>query len=368
VFQFEATRPVRYLAFLVSRFTRVDSSTVAFDDPPAGEKGDVDPAATRSIAGGSGTSLALTVQAQPRQVQRGRELAGRAAEIARFYRSIVGDAPYEGFTLAVVESALPGGHSPAYFAALHQPLPNVPLVWRTDPASFEGFPDFFLAHEIAHQWWGQSVAGRNYHEQWLSEGFAQYFAALYAERSRGPGVFGDMLRHMRKWSLDESDQGPVYLGYRLGHIRGDDRVFRAIVYNKGAAVLHMLRRLVGDEAFFAGLRLFYVGARFRKVGTEDLRVAMESASDRSLERFFERWIYGTSLPRLTFDYRLESTPGGREAVLRFEQAGDIFDLPVTAVFQYADRKPSIAGIPLPVEGALRGIEISHDDGTLVEIR
>ena len=63
-----------------------------------------------------------------------------------------------------------------------------------------------------------------------------------------------------------SDQGPVYLGYRLGHIRGESRVFRALVYNKSAAVLHMLRRLVGDEAFFRGLRRFYRESRFRKVG------------------------------------------------------------------------------------------------------
>ena len=68
-----------------------------------------------------------------------------------------------------------------------------------------------------------------------------------------------------------TDQGPVYLGYRLGHIRGDSRVFRALVYNKGAAVLHMLRRLVGDDAFFRGLRRFYRDSRFRKAGTEDFR-------------------------------------------------------------------------------------------------
>ena len=55
----------------------------------------------------------------------------------------------------------------------------------------------------------------------------------------------------------QSDQGPVYLGYRLGHIRNDSRVFRALVYNKGAAVLHMLRRLVGDDAFSRGMRRFY---------------------------------------------------------------------------------------------------------------
>jgi aminopeptidase N len=83
---------------------------------------------------------------------------------------------------------------------------------------------------------------------------------------------------MRRWALRESDQGPIYLGYRLGHVRNDTRVFRALVYDKGAAVLHMLRRLLGDDAFFRGIRRFYGDWRFRKAGTEDLRLAMKPES------------------------------------------------------------------------------------------
>ena len=182
------------------------------------------------------------------------------------------DAPYDSFTLAVTESDLPGGHSPAYFAMLNQPLPQTPFVWTNDPVSFQSYPSFFIAHELAHQWWGQAIGWKNYHEQWLSEGFAQYFAALYAERERGPEQFAAVLRQMRRWAIDTSPQGPVYLGYRLGHIKADGRVFRALVYNKGAMVLHMLRRLMGDEAFFAGLRDFYATWRYNKAGTDDFRV------------------------------------------------------------------------------------------------
>ena len=87
--------------------------------------------------------------------------------------------------------------------------------------AFQNYPSFFLAHELAHQWWGQAVGWKNYHEQWLSEGFAQYFAALYAERERGAEQFADVLRQMRRWAIDMSPQGPVYLGYRLGHIKAD---------------------------------------------------------------------------------------------------------------------------------------------------
>ena len=361
IYVFRAAQPLRYLAFIMSRFSRAETATIGFPD-------DRDP----GISGTTYRALNLSVEANPRQVQRGREVAGRAADIALFYESLIGDSPYSSFTVAVVESDLPGGHSPGYFAMLNQPLPSSGLVWRNDPASFSNYPDFFLAHELAHQWWGQAVGWRNYHEQWLSEGFAQYFAALYAQHQKGDETFVSMMRQLRKWGLDTSEQGPISLGYRLGHIRGESRVFRALVYNKGAAVLHMLRRLAGDEAFFRGLRRFYRDSRFRKVGTEELRLAMERETGTSLDRFFRQWIYGSTIPRVRVAYRIEGT----DVIVRVEQVGEVFDVPVTVTLQYSDRKPVDVLIPVtepaverrvPLAGVLRGVEISKDDGMLAEI-
>jgi Peptidase family M1 domain len=351
IYRFTAARPLRYLAFIMSRFARAETTTIGFE---------------------AGGTLSLSVEANPRQVQRGRELAARTADIALFYQSIIGDSPYPSFTVAVVESDLPGGHSPAYFAMLNQPLPSSGLTWRNDPAAFSNYPDFFIAHELAHQWWGQAVGWRNYHEQWISEGFAQYFATMYAQHQKGDDLFGSMLRQLRKWGIDTSDQGPISLGYRLGHIRGESRVFRALVYNKGAAVLHMLRRFIGDDKFFNGIRRFYRDSRFHKVGTEDLRLAMEAETGTSLDRFFQRWIYGSTIPRVKVTSRIEGT----DVVLRIEQIGEVFDLPVTVTLQYSDRKAVDVLVPVSEQvverrvtlaGVLRGVEISKDDGMLAEI-
>ena len=181
-----------------------------------------------------------------------------------------------------------------------------------------------------------------------------------------------MLRQFRRWSLADSDQGPVHLGYRLGHIKNEPRVFRAVVYNKGAAVLHMLRRLLGDDQFFAGLRAFYEDRKFQKAGTDDLQRAFESLSGRKLDRFFERWIYGTDIPRLTYHV----TTQDRSVNVRFEQSAEmIFDVPVTVTLTYTDGRTQDVVVKvtdaqveqtIPTAGAVRQVQVNRDNAALAE--
>ena len=348
---FEAEQPIRYLAFAISRFRDLGSTAYRSDT----DDGDT----------------SINVLANGRQVSRARGLTPRAAEIYGFYTSLLDDTPYPGFTVAFTERDLPGGHSPAYFAIVDQPQRGA-ASWRNDPVNFDNFPLFFLAHEIAHQWWGQGIGWKNYHEQWLSEGISQYFAALYAERHLGPEVVTTVLKQMRRTAMAQSAKGPVYLGYRLGHVQGDPRVFRSVVYNKGAMVLHMLRRVIGDDAFFKGLRAFYTDFRFQKAGTGDLIEAMQKASGRNLERFFDQWIFGAALPEARFSHTVD----GSRLLLRLEQPGDA-EFPVTVRITYQSGRTDdvimVATGPktervVELAERLRSVTANPDHGTLAVIR
>ena len=375
-FSFMALQPARYLSALVSRFedhtSPVRHVRLADDTAP--------PPVARTGAAVFYDTLAIDVQGSPRGIEEVETTTSRTADIATFYASLLGDIPYPTLTVALTDSRLPGGHSPAYFAVMNHELPRTPGVgvsWKTDPVSFSGYPSFFLAHEIAHQWWGQAVGWKNYHEQWLSEGLAQYFAALYAERDYGPEVFSDVLGQMRRWAMRHSDEGPIYLGYRLGHIENRPRIFRALVYNKGAMVLHMLRGLVGDDAFFAGLRRYYYQWRFQKAGTDALQLAFEIEAGRSLSRFFDRWIHDDELPELQFSSRTETTASGEEVVLRFEQLTEqLFDLPVTVDLTYRSGEEEAVIVPVtervteirvPARGPVRRVGVNRDNAALAEI-
>jgi aminopeptidase N len=190
-------------------------------------------------------------------------------------------------------------------------------------------------------------------------------------------VFDGIIRTMSRWAVNTSDQGPVYLGYRLGHVRGDSKILRAVVYNKGAMVLHMLRRLVGDEPFFRGLRRFYDENRFQKAGTDGLRLAFEAETGRSLSRFFDRWIYGQDLPALTWTTRTEGTGEDQAVVIRFDQGSRVFDVPVTVSVQLSDGSFKDVVVPvteqvveqrIPVTGKIRAVRVNRDRAALLAER
>ena len=347
---FLVNQPARYFSTVISRLDQAGDAEVKGSSP-----------------------MTVAVQANPRQRGIGRRKVAEAAAILDVYGDVLGDFPYPSLTLALVDDPLPGGHSPAYFALVNQPLPATKFTWANDPVAFDGYPQFFLAHEIAHQFWGGAVGWESYHEQWISEGFAQYFALLYAERSLDADRVTDIRRKLRTTATSYADQGPIWLGYRLGHLQEDGRVFRALLYNKSALVLHMLRRWVGDDAFFRGLRALYSQSRYTKIGTRHVERAFETESGRDLTRFFEGWIRTADTPRLRASF--EASSGGSVSV-RVDQLGPVMDVPVTVSVIYAsgasdDHLVKLSQgstfVQLPASGPVRGIELNRDEQALIVV-
>lgn len=366
--RFVADRPLRYLACIISRFAPVGRAQAQVPSIAAAAEvgvGSSQPSPARAVN--------VDVVATPRLLRANRALPDRTARILEFYAGIIGEAPYPDFSLATLDAELPSGHSPAYFAIWNQPSIISTLSWRDDPVSLNGHPFFFLAHEVAHQWWGQAIGWKNYHEQWLSEGLSQYFAALYAGHDRGPDTERDLFRQMRDSALDLSRHGPVHLGYRLGHIQSDGRIFRGLVYNKSAIVLHMLQRLLGPEAFTRGIQRFYRTHRFKKAGTDDLQKAFEAEAPQPLGRFFDRWIHGFVVPEVRLTWRMEDAT---HLAVRVEQLREPFDFPLTLTIQHGDGRleqitvavtTPVHDALIPVGGPVRRVD-TRDDTSLVTVK
>lgn len=254
-----------------------------------------------------------------------------AERMLAFYAQKFGPLPYPTLGMVVAEAEVPAGHSPPGLLYLQKRPPILRArALPDDPATFSDYPGFFLAHEAAHQWWGQGTAPENYRERWLSEAWAQYAAALWLRERSGERAFQSMMDRMAAWALRHDDAGPIHLGQRLGHLRREPRYFRAVVYDKGAWVLHMLRGLVGDEAFFAGARSFLERHRYAKAGTEDLRAALEASSGVALKPYFDRWIYETGLPRVVWSARTAEAEGRFRTTFEARAAGLPGPLPLLA--------------------------------------
>lgn len=186
-----------------------------------------------------------------------------------------------------------------------------------------------VAHEIAHQWFGDSVTESTWADLWLSEGFATYFAGLFIEKHDGPDAFREYMRSAaeRYFNYERRQNTPIHdtATQDLMKLLNENN------YEKGAWVLHMLRRRLGDDAFFRGLRAYYNAHQDKNATTEDLRQALERASGKNLREFFARWIYGTGHPVYELTSAIAELAGGGNDVtiiLKQTQEGTAFLDPV----------------------------------------
>ncbi len=156
------------------------------------------------------------------------------------------------------------------------------------------FEEDVIAHELAHQWFGDMITCATWQDLWLNEGFATYSESLYREVQYGPAEYRRLIRARMTSALTASGTLFVQDTSSVANLFAPNRV-----YAKGASLLHMLRHVLGDEVFFRALRNYAADTRlqYRTASTADFQSACEAASGRSLAWFFTQWVYGEKFPR-----------------------------------------------------------------------
>lgn len=242
----------------------------------------------------------------------------------RYFTVLFGDYPYPSFGAAF------------HPYAFGQGFPSLLMIPDADRASKYTYS--FIAHETAHQWWGNIVSWRSYRDQWLSEGFAEYSGILYTGLRESPGAKNDLLGRLRGSLRDAPitttgmgkgrlvDVGPIILGHRLSTSKTLG-AYNTLIYNKGALVLRMLHFMLSDPAtgegqpFFNMMTDFVKRHRNQTASSDDFRAVVNEHFAKSpiarkygmtnLNWLFYQAVYQTALPSYEMQYKMEDQPDGK---------------------------------------------------------
>jgi aminopeptidase N len=256
----------------------------------------------------------------PKDVGNAPRSFSRTAAMLKFFAHEFGYeypwAKYDQVTIpgigggAESTSATVLGHVTIHDARAEQDFSSVPLV----------------AHEAAHQWWGDLVTMRTWSDTWLNEGFATYSEYLFALHAAGEDEAAVNLLNKKQSYLKEAHEKymrPIV----FDRYRFPNDLFDRHSYEKGALVLNMLRFLMGEDAFRRGIKLYLERYAFRSVDTEGLRQTLEGVSGQQLGWFFDQWVYRPGHPLLDISYRWEERR--KKLVLHVEQKQErVHDTPI----------------------------------------
>ncbi len=260
-----------------------------------------------------------------------------AQNATRIYTAFFGKLPYTRIAMTQQPAGFFGQAWPTLVF-----MPYIAFLDTTQRAQLLGtrfgtdnFWHYVAPHEIAHQWWGHTVGWDSYHDQWMSEGFAEFSASLYVQFVRkDQAKFIEFWEDQRKLIVDPSPAtkdrrpytvGPVTQGYRLNNGKTGS-VARALIYPKGAYILHMIRMMMydkqtGDSQFQKMMKDFIQTNYNKDISTEDFKAIVEKhitkdmdiAGNGRMDWFFNEWVYGTEMPSYRFDYKVsgDGTVSGR---------------------------------------------------------
>jgi aminopeptidase N len=292
----------------------------------------------------------------PEDQQKGFHDYKMAGKILSYFTKQIGPYPYE--KLANVQSkTIFGG------------MENASAIFYSEESVGSKHIEELLAHEIAHQWFGDAVTETGWQHVWLSEGFATYMTHLYMENKYGVDTLRTGLAADRKKiiAFAKKRQTPV-----VDTTVNDQymQLLNANSYEKGGWALHMLRRQVGDSIFWKGIRLYFKTYNGRNANTTDFRKVMERVSGQSLTVFFKQWLETSAIPVLDISYVFKS-PILKVIVVKQLQ-DDLFTFPLEYTVDKSEAfketiKNRITEIEVPMSGNLGNVQIDQLINLLAEI-
>ncbi len=279
------------------------------------------PAVRGRRSGGSGLEAAIITPPTPQPASALDRIGGDVADAAAWFASHFGPPPLRHLAVTPLPGRFGQGFpGMIYLSTLSYFEKDSRQLAQMNEANQFFFTDLMRTHEVAHQWWGNTVVAATYHHDWLMEALANYSALLYEESVRGRKVLDAMMEQYRQdLQLKNADgewlesTGPLVQGRRL-ETAENPVAYPVVVYGKGTWVIHMLRRQLGDEAFLKMLGEVRRQCEWKTLDTDQFRKIAASylpkgAKDKNLENFFDQWVYSTGIPNLKIAYTVKGKPG-----------------------------------------------------------
>ena len=218
----------------------------------------------------------------------------RAVNMVDYFTKTIGPFPFE--KLANVQSSTRFGG-----------MENASAIFYSEKSIGKGRNiEGTVSHEIAHQWFGDSVTEADWNHLWLSEGFATYFGNLFFEYQDGEKIFQNKMENNRKRIVNSKNTNRPIIDLENKDLF---KLLNSNNYPKGGWVLHMLRGYMGDELFFNGIRKYYELYKYKTAMTKDFQSVMENIKGENLDWFFEQWLYKPGFPIISYEEKWNYSEG-----------------------------------------------------------
>jgi len=247
-----------------------------------------------------------------------------AARILAFYSDEFGPLPSGHLAIVEIDDGTVGGYTSPGVVALASRAFTSPVNYR------------LLAHEISHLWWRCLVSPASPNDALLDEGLATYAAALYVQETAGDAAFEDLMRETEVGALTHEDVAPIA---QAGQLHEFTPEYDSIVFEKGSMVFHMLRWVMGDEAFRKTLRTMAQQYAWKSISTDQFQRLAEGVSKQELTYFFAQWVSSTGVPQFKRTWAVYKLPKGYQVVGKVQQDLDIFRMPVEIRVMCQGSKP-----------------------------